>query len=281
MEGPTSVFDLPGSPAVHGEPGRKSRLVQGQMHRVIWMCWTGNNPMPVHLQLCMATVRRNAKVPVILITPQNVAEYVTEPHPAYEFLHLAHRADYLRCYLLHNYGGMYLDVDTICLRSLGELFDFIENSDTSAVGYDGSEWGELIGISDMGPFKPDSELTQLWFGALHGRLQESYLEITREKTDVFYWQELLRDIFVPASILHSESISKALLAENPTKEVLWSTEPMRDALGPALSSSHVLILNNAIYGHELAELTEDQILGGPAVLSQILRHALGLPEPDV
>ena len=56
-----------------------------------------------------------------------VTEYVPDPHPAYPYLHLAHRADYLRpgpwrlwgavvrreivagCYLLHNYGGLYLD----------------------------------------------------------------------------------------------------------------------------------------------------------------------------
>ena len=174
---------------------------------VVWMCWTGNNPMPsapsqaipvhvlnvllgfprgspicdlsrpAHLQLCMQTVRRNAGLsgshrvspgltrsnwsqsvsspdPEILLNQglwsssrlrtclgcgasrilgptlgwryylrllgwdqeskgkpfpkpilwcvlkiPEVAEYVPDPHPAYPFLHLAHRADYLRCFL--------------------------------------------------------------------------------------------------------------------------------------------------------------------------------------
>ncbi|CAE7499714.1 unnamed protein product [Symbiodinium natans] len=240
------------------------------------MCWTGNNPMPAHLRLCMETVRRNAGLPVILITPQNVAEYVPDPHPAYPYLHLAHRADYLRCYLLHHYGGLYLDVDTICLRSLADLYELVESNQFDAVGYDGAEWGELIGVSDMGPFRPNSELTQLWFDALHGRLEEKLPEVMSQKTDVFYWQEILRDVFVPVSLVHSQRVSKALLAHNPEKEALWAIQPFREALGNQLSS-HILILNNAKYGDELGQLSEEEILGGPAVLSQLLRHSLGLP----
>ena len=41
-----------------------------------------------------------------------------EAHPAYESLSLVHRADYLRCELLHRYGGLYCDVDTICVSDL-------------------------------------------------------------------------------------------------------------------------------------------------------------------
>ncbi|CAJ1344923.1 unnamed protein product, partial [Effrenium voratum] len=94
--GPKPVWDGTGGPAIHGVTGGVPRLQKGKLHRVVWMCWTGNNPMPAHLQLCMQTVRRNSGLPVILITPQNVVEYVPDPHPAYQFLHLAHRADYLR-----------------------------------------------------------------------------------------------------------------------------------------------------------------------------------------
>ncbi|CAE8582722.1 unnamed protein product, partial [Polarella glacialis] len=224
--GPTPVWDQTGGPAIHRSTGSAApRLEAGKLHRVIWMCWTGNNPMPAHLQLCMQTVRRNSGLPVILVTPQNVSEYVPDPHPAYEFLHLAHRADYLRCYLLHNYGGVYLDVDTICLRSLAELFDVVEGGQIDAVGYDGSQWGEFVGISDMGPFRPGSELTQLWFNALHGKLHERLPEIRAQRTDVFYWQEILRDIFVPCSLMHKERISASLMAYNPEQETLWSVLP--------------------------------------------------------
>jgi len=276
--GPRPVWDDEGAEAFnHSEQAPPLRLKRGRLHEVIWMCWTGRNAMPAHLQLCLRTIRRNSGLPVVLVTPDNLLEYVPDPHPAYPFLHLAHRADYLRCYLLHNYGGIYLDCDTICLQSLAPLFDELKTCD--AVGYDGEQWGEYIGISDMGPFRPESDLTGLWFGALHGKLQLRLDDITKHQTDVFHWTEILRDIFLPVSLMYKQKISKALQAINPEQAVLWSTEPYSDVMRSSLDKYHVLILNNAKYGHELQSLSEEDILEGPAVLSQILRRCLGMREP--
>lgn len=275
---PKPVYDTTGGPAVQpqckGQPG--TRFQRGTLQRVVWCAWTGNNPMPAHLQLCVQTIQRNCGLEVILVSPDNMLQYVPDPHPAYQYLHLAHRADYLRCYLLHTYGGIWLDVDTICLRKLDRLFDRLEHVD--CVGYDGSQWGEYIGISDMGPFRPGSPLTELWFGALHGILEKRMSEVMARKTDPFGWQEILRDIFVPLSLLHRDSIGVDLLAMNPGKEQLYSTSSVSATMGSEVDGCHILILNNALYGDELAQFTTDQILGGPAVLSQLLRRALGVPE---
>lgn len=279
---PTPVWDMPGQPAIKSSPvggPRLQSLKSGMLHKVVWMCWTGSNPLPPHLRLCMQTVERNSGLSVILVTPGNVADFVPDPHPGYQFLHLAHRADYLRCYLLHHYGGIYLDADTICLRSLAGLFDLLDQG-YDCVGYDGSQWGELVGISDMGPFRPFTEITSMWFNALHGKMQQHLGDLQSQQQYAFYWQEILRDIFVPISIKNQQRVSTALLAHNPEQEVLWSVSPCRDLLARELDESHIFILNNSKYGHELSPLTEEQIVGGPAVLSQVLRRALGLPEPQ-
>lgn len=274
--GPTPKWDVAQGVAIDrfnqisGPPVQK-----GTVNKVIWMCWTGSNPIPAHLELCKRTVERNAGLPVILVTPKNILQYVPKPHPGYEFLHLAHRADYLRCCLLHFYGGVYLDMDTICLQTLAHLFGELDTFD--AVGYDGTQWGELVGISDMGPFRPGSKLTELWFNALHGKMQERLADMRSAGTDVFYWQEILRDLFVPASLMHKDIVSKALTAFNPEQNILWSTESADSLIESELSRSHILILNNAKYGNDLDHLTEEQILAGPAVLSQILRKSLGVP----
>lgn len=283
FNGPTPVWDNTGGAAVVRSGSQRARFEPGKLQRVIWVCWTGHNQMPSHLRLCVKTIERNSGLPVILVTPENVTDFVPEPHPIYEYLHLQHRADYLRCCLLHMYGGIYLDADTICLRSLAGLFDQLDRYD--AVGYDGSEWGELIGISDMGPFKPMTDLTQLWHNALHGKLHDKLPEARARQSYPFYWQEILRDIFVPASLMHRERVSQALQAFNPQQEALWSTMPAEDVLragaaeGSPLQRCHIFILNNAKYGAELGRLTEEQILGGPAVLSQVLRSALGVQLP--
>lgn len=285
--GPTPVWDKAGPAGAFAGPtsGVERALEPGRLHRVVWVCWTGNNAMPPHLRLCLETIRRNAGIPVVLLTPRNLAAYVPDPHPAYPYLHLAHRADYLRCYLLHHYGGIYLDADTVCLRSLEGLFEELGDDDVAqaqeagvdAVGYDGTPWGEYIGISCMGPFRPQSDITTMWFNSLHGTLQRHLPEVVTQKTDVFYWQEILRDIVLPISLAYRSRISKALLALNPSQEQLWSTEPYEDVLDAGvLQDKHILILNNANYGSALSHLSADAILDGPAVLSQLLRRALAV-----
>lgn len=274
--GPTPKWDMPGTAAFERPPSKAGPAVrEGQLNRVVWMCWTGSNPMPSHLRLCVRTVERNSGLPVVVVTPRNLLQYVPDPHPGYQYLHLAHRADYLRCCLLHRYGGLYLDTDTICLRGLDTLFDELAWAD--AVGYDGSQWGELVGISDMGPFRPLTDLTQLWFNVLHAKMHQRLPDMQRAGADAFYWQEILRDIFVPASLMYRERISTALKAYNPDQADLWSTKPLDVLTGSAseMARAHVLILNNAKYGELLEGLDEEQILGGPSVLSQLLRSALG------
>ena len=51
----------------------------------------------------------------------DVEPLLGEVHPAYEYLSLVHRSDYLRCELLHRYGGLYADLDTLCWSALAEL----------------------------------------------------------------------------------------------------------------------------------------------------------------
>ena len=53
------------------------------------------------------------EIPVLLVTPDDLAAYVLPEHPlheAYEGLSFVHRSDYLRCYFLNFHGGGYADI---------------------------------------------------------------------------------------------------------------------------------------------------------------------------
>ncbi|CAK0832583.1 unnamed protein product [Prorocentrum cordatum] len=141
-----------------------AQVRSGETNRVIWMCWTGNNAVPSHLRLCLRTIQRNAGLPVILVTPSNVLRFVPDLHPAYEFLHLQHRADYLA----------------------------------------GSP-----GRYPMGPFKPNTGLTRKWLEALRAKLDQALPVFQARQGYPFYWQEILRDIFVPASLVHRDKVARA------------------------------------------------------------------------
>lgn len=62
---------------------------------------------------------------MILVTPENVADFIVEGspfHPIYEHLSLVHRSDYLRAYLMYHHGGAYTDLK----RQRGSLTEAIE-----------------------------------------------------------------------------------------------------------------------------------------------------------
>src|SRR3990172_6981039 len=86
-------------------------------HRKVYMFWTGNNPLTPNRQRNLAAsikALKNQRVELVLVTPKNLGEYVKKAgvplHPGYQSLSLTHRADYLRCYFMHFFGGGYSDV---------------------------------------------------------------------------------------------------------------------------------------------------------------------------
>lgn len=81
------------------------------MNRQVFVFWTGENALSENRQRSLESMRNTGLEPV-LVTGRNLHEYVPAErlHPAYPFLNLAHRADYLRCYFMRHHGGGYSDL---------------------------------------------------------------------------------------------------------------------------------------------------------------------------
>lgn len=80
---------------------------------VIYCFWTGDNPLTENRKKGLEALEKNTGIPVKLITPKNLPEYIKPDfplHKGYELLSYIHRSDYLRCYFMHHYGGGYADI---------------------------------------------------------------------------------------------------------------------------------------------------------------------------
>lgn len=64
---------------------------------------------------------------VNLITDKNINDYVKNIPVYFDNLCPAHKADFVRVNVICDYGGIWLDSDTIVLDSLDSLFDLVEN----------------------------------------------------------------------------------------------------------------------------------------------------------
>lgn len=204
--------------------------------RVIYTFWTGENPIPEVRRRGIESLRRsNPDVPVRVVTPQNLGDYILPEHPlhpAYEYLHYVHRADYLRCYFMHFHGGGYADIKTF-KQEWGPAF-FMLNEDENAwlAGYRNPvRWmtpnftsralqNLMMNTSDIrigqAAFicKPGTPFTAEWWIRLNEVL-DSHLEAlkadpgsTHRASDTYAlaWTQILAQIIDPLSLKYHQHI---------------------------------------------------------------------------
>lgn len=95
-------------------PKRLGHVDLAPAPRNIYCFWTGVNELTAARVRSLEHIRRvNPEFDVYLVTPTNLRDFelASDPiHPAYKYLSLVHRSDYLRAYFMHHYGGVYLDI---------------------------------------------------------------------------------------------------------------------------------------------------------------------------
>lgn len=91
--------------------------------KIIHYCWLSNDPVPESLQLWMKTWKEKLPDYEFIKWDFNRFEkkssvWVSE---AFDNKKYAFAADYIRCYALYNYGGIYLDMDVEVLKPFDDL----------------------------------------------------------------------------------------------------------------------------------------------------------------
>ncbi len=95
--------------------------------RKVYVFWTGDNAMSEARRSSLDSMATTG-CEVVLVDTHNLHDFVPAQriHPAYPFLNLAHRADYLRCYFMKHFGGGYADLKPIS-HSWTEAFELLES----------------------------------------------------------------------------------------------------------------------------------------------------------
>lgn len=99
--------------------------------RNIYLYWVGNEYKLISiLQNLIYLHSTNGKgYKVILITDKNINDYIKNIPYYFSTLSPSHQSDFVRVNVICDYGGIWLDSDTIVLDSLDSLFDIIESND--------------------------------------------------------------------------------------------------------------------------------------------------------
>lgn len=90
----------------------------------VWLYWEG--PYPDWIRACHHTIAAHAPG-VRLLTPESFDALRDQDRDIdLQRLHVAHRADFVRAFLLARYGGLWIDSDCLVLRSLQPILELIE-----------------------------------------------------------------------------------------------------------------------------------------------------------
>ena len=97
--------------------------------RNLFLYWVGNEYKLIQIlrNLIYLHSTNGNGYKVHLITDKNINEYIKNIPAYFSKLCPAHQADFVRVHVICDYGGIWLDSDTLVLDSLDSLFDILEN----------------------------------------------------------------------------------------------------------------------------------------------------------
>lgn len=167
------------------------------MNRSIYMLWLGDEPMNAERQQAFARLPG-----ATLITKHNIHDFILHDHPlhpAYPYLSTVHKSDYLRCYLMHHYGGGYSDVKHRPIHWPAAFDAMATHGDIMMMGLATSRGNTISGTEEwsaemqdaiikciprlfcMGWFicRPYSPITTEWYEEINKRLDKFLPELIK------------------------------------------------------------------------------------------------------
>jgi hypothetical protein len=169
--------------------------------------------------------------------PDDIMKMQVEGHPyneAYQWLSATHKADYLRCYFLHFYGGGYADIKCYSKdNNWKDCFDLInQNQDVWAIGqkermggspikeYNNTESLKHLIANCYFIMRPQTEFTQRWFDKVNELLDKNIDALkncwdeTKNNPQIhcyvnkkypFRWAEILGEIIHPLEMEYKDT----------------------------------------------------------------------------
>ncbi len=232
----------------------------------VWLFWENrySERMPAYLELCLETIRTNAGTArVLVVTPETIDRYIapeTMP-PRFADLSPNHKSDYLRIRLLHDFGGMWIDIDTVVFQSLSE--NILGRLDEAELISPGPRFSQQIFAS-----RPRGAFVREALAALDARLAGD---------GALGWNALGSELIYPIAERHR-------CASVPMSGWLHNWRDWRKYLEPGSFDADNRLacsLYNKFLFEPLRDVGREELLGKDWLVSRMLRHALGLEAAPV
>jgi len=117
-------------PAAQPTPGVLSRFdATDAPGLAVWTYWEG--PCPAWIEACLATLRTAAPTTLRVLDREAFERLRSDDRDIdLDRLRIAHRADYIRLYLLRRFGGLWVDADCLAMQPLQPVLDLLREHET-------------------------------------------------------------------------------------------------------------------------------------------------------
>ena len=247
---------------------------------IIWLYWQNKNEnsvKPGYLDLCLQTIQKTCEKDfrIIVLDDFLVEQLLKTIHKNFRNIEpLGMRADYIRFVVVSEYGGIWLDSDTIVLKSLKFLIsDRLKKH--NFVGFEHDSLGDLsIGIFGgnrknkvclfMKSLFEDDSRYNLW------KTQKYTISWASPTKNLPGFLKKFVRIYPDEYAVHYAPETVYPVDWTESERYYWGTsEP------DSFSNFSALYLHNEMYTEKEKNLTSEQVLNGNFTISKLLRRVLG------
>ena len=243
------------------------------VNHTVWQYWEkkDNKNIPGYISYCMNRVKNQSNkdgMNYILITPENLNQYIPKnelPKYFYDLKEIAHRADFVRIYILYYYGGMWIDADGFTKGSFIPLFNDLYKNEI--VYWDNESKNEAIENSLL-LSRPFSNGMKIWYNKI--------INILNTKKDI-EWTEIGGTIF--RNILNNLNKNKVYNLSETCFPIHWSDSKLFFKKGNSdfliRENQPIVMLYNHIFPKEFKSLNDEEfnewLITSDTVLADLMR----------
>ena len=225
--------------------------------------------IPPYISLCIQSIERHCKE-FHLITPENVSSYIDDNdlNPNWRKLpYIAQRADCIRVAVINKYGGFWVDADTVFIRSIDLLEEYIDDNKELCF----LQWSDGRVLNGYFYAKEKSVIISKWLEYVNKQLSNTNMIQWTSfgesiLTPLVLWQfkekcqRLNREIFLP---INFDRIPFVFF-----EDISYRSFVKHNTIGVGLNHSWLINVSPKI-----KHMMSSEILKGQEVLSQVLRDA--------